>query len=443
MQDKLRKFLQVFFLVIVLPVGPVVAEDLAGLIEKDYEQHLGALFEHFHRNPELSFEEFDTAARLAQELRMAGFTVTEGVGGTGIVALLENGAGPMVMMRADMDGLPLLEKSGLPYASLVTKERSDGSKVSVMHACGHDVHITSLAGTARLMASSRDTWSGTLMLIGQPAEEQGLGSRTMMEDHLWERFGQPDFAMGFHVSAGTPVGKLEAVIGSPNSGSDSVDIIVHGIGAHGASPHQSVDPVVLGAQIVLALQTVISREKPPREAGVITVGSFHAGTRRNIIPDQARLELTVRNDNLETRHLLLDGIRRVAENMGRVAGLPEELLPEVIFIDNSTPPIVNNTELTRRMRSVWSNALGDDVFVEVKRDSMHAEDFSGFTTDPYIPSTYFGVGGTSLNDLEAVASGGAPVSPHHSPLFRIEAEESVRLGVQATVLALRELLQDR
>jgi hippurate hydrolase len=232
------------------------------------------------------------------------------------------------------------------------------------------------------------------------------------------------------------------VIGSPNSGSDSVDIIVHGVGAHGASPHKSVDPVVLGSQIVLALQTVVSREMPPREAGVITVGSFHAGTKRNIIPDQAKLELTVRNDNFETRQLLLDGIRRVAENMGRVAGLPEDKLPEVIMIKGGTPPTINHAGLTRRLMEVWGEALGEDVFYTSKRESMHAEDFSAFTTDPHIPSTYFAVGGTAPGDFEAAKAGGKPVPPHHSPIFKIEPGESIVLGIEATVLALRELLQE-
>jgi hippurate hydrolase len=311
-----------------------------------------------------------------------------------------------------------------------------------MHACGHDVHITSLVGTARLMAASRDTWSGTLMLIGQPAEELGRGARAMMEDDLWARFGQPDSALAFHVSAGTPTGRLEAVVGSPMSGSDSVDIIIHGVGSHGASPHKSVDPVVLGSQIVLALQTVISREMPPREAGVITVGTFHAGTKRNIIPDQARLELTVRNDNLETRQLLLDGIRRVAENMGRVAGLPEDRLPEVVLVRGGMPPTVNDTELTRRLKSVWHEALGEGIFFDAKRESMHAEDFSFFTTEPYIPSTYFGVGGTPMADIEAANAGGDPVAPHHSPLFRVDPQASIMMGVEATVVALREMLQE-
>lgn len=429
-------FLTAFF------IQAVVADELSEAVEEDYEQYLGALYDHFHRNPELSSLEVETAARLAEELRTAGFEVTEGIGGTGVVAILENGPGPMVMMRADMDGLPVLEKSGLPNASLATQTDWDGNVVPVMHACGHDVHITSLVGTARVMAASKSMWSGTLMLIGQPAEERVGGAKKMMADGIWDQFGQPDYALAFHVGSGIATGKLSAVVGSPMSGADTVDIIVHGIGAHGASPHRGVDPVVLGSQIVLALQTVVSRELAPREAGVITVGSFHAGTKHNIISDKAYLQLTVRNDNEESREILIEGIKRVAVNMGRVAGLPDDKLPEVIVSHESVPPTINDAQLTQRLRQVWGNAFGEDVFDDSKRKGMGAEDFAFFTTDPYIPSTYFSVGGTPQADFDAENAGGTPVPSHHSPLFKVNGEESVRLGVEATVVALRDLLQD-
>ncbi len=419
----------------------VTADELSDAVDTDYDQHLAALFDYFHRNPELSMMEVKTAARLAEELRAAGFEVTEGVGGTGIVAILKNGPGPLVMMRADMDGLPVKEKSGLPNASTVTQIDWDGNEVPVMHACGHDVHITSLVGTARIMAATRDTWTGTLMLIGQPAEERVGGAKAMMADDLWQRFGRPDYALAFHVASGVPTGKLVADVGSPMSGADTVDIIVHGIGTHGASPHRGIDPIVLGSEIVMALQTIVSRELAPREAGVITVGSFHSGTKHNIISDEAHLQLTVRNDNFETRELLLNGIKRVAENMGRVAGLPEDLLPEVIISDEGVPPTINDAQLTQHLRSVWSKDLGEDIFYEAKREGMGAEDFPFFTTDPYIPSTYFQVGGTPQAAFDAEEAGGPAVPSHHSPLFKINPAESVTLGVEATVIALRDLLQ--
>ena len=435
----MKRFTAAFGLAIGL-AAPAFADSLTDSIAEDYATHLGDLFVHFHRNPELSFQEHKTAARLAKEIREAGFEVTESVGGTGIVAILENGPGPLVMMRADMDGLPVQEKSGLEYASEAKQTDPNGNEVYVMHACGHDVHITSLVGTARQMAARRDQWSGTLMLIGQPAEERITGARMMMEDDLWERFGQPDMAMAFHVTSTIPTGRLAAATGAQYSGGDTVDNIVHGVGAHGASPHRGVDPVVLGSQIVLALQTVVSRTLPPRDAGVITVGAFHAGSKHNIISDRAHLQLTVRNDSPESRELLLDGIRRVAENMGRVAGLPEDRLPEVIVSDESVPVTFNDAELTSRLRGLWQSRFGDDVMWDQKRKGMGSEDFPFFTTEPYIPSTYFAVGGTPPEAFEVEAAGGAPVPSHHSPLFKIEPEPAVTLGVEATVIALLEVM---
>jgi amidohydrolase len=354
---------------------------------------------------------------------------------------LKNGDGPLVMMRGDMDALPVEEKSGLEYASKVTQsDPITGKEMPVMHACGHDVHITSLIGTARQMSTRMDQWSGTLMLIGQPAEERIRGAKAMMDDNLWQRFGQPDYALAFHVAAGLPAGLVNVQEGSPFAGSDSVDIIVHGVGTHGASPHAGKDPILLGSQIVVALQTLVSRELPPREPGVITVGSFHGGTKHNIISDRAHLQLTVRNTNLETRETLLKGIKRIAENMGRAAGLPEDKLPEVIYSKSSTPPTINNGPLVRRLKAVWQNKLGDDQVVSLASQGMGAEDFPYFTTEPAIPSVYFAIGGTSMADYQAAAKGGPPIASHHSPLFKIEPEPAVTRGVQATVIALMELM---
>jgi len=422
------------------PVGSQAAS-LTESVQADYDAHLGVLFDHFHRNPELSLVEHETAARMAAELREAGFKVTEGVGGTGVIAIMENGDGPMVMMRADMDGLPVEEKSGLENASRVLQEDPiTGDMVPVMHACGHDVHITSLVGTARQMAGRRGEWSGTLMLLVQPAEERVLGARMMKDDDLWGRFGQPDFALAFHVASEFEAGKINVSDGSPYAGADTVDIIIHGVGAHGASPHAGKDPIVLGSQIVLALQTLVARELPPRSPGVVTVGSFHAGTKHNIISDRAHLQLTVRNTSEETRTLLLEGIQRIAENMGRVAGLPEDKLPEVIVSDESVPPTINDAELARRLRSVWVDHLGEDQVISVGSKGMGAEDFPFFSTDPDIPSVYWAVGGTLAEDFEWAEAGGPPVPSHHSPLFKIAPEPSVTRGVESTVLALLELM---
>ena len=417
---------------------------LRAAIQADYEAHLSALFEHFHRHPELSFRETATAARLAQELRDAGVEVTEEVGGTGLVGMLRNGDGPLVLVRADMDGLPLEEDTGLPYASTATQVDITGEEVPVMHACGHDVHITSLIGTARRLVALKERWAGTVMLVGQPAEERIGGARAMLEDGLYERFGVPDFALAFHVSAGSPAGKVEVDSGLIASSSDSVDVTVRGIGAHGASPHKGKDPIYIASQIVVALQGLISRELSPLEPGVVTVGSFHAGFKHNIIPDEARLQLTVRANSEATRAKLLAGIRRIAEGVGRTAGLPEDLLPLVELSTEATPTTFNDDALAERIRATFARELGADMLYERERDGMGAEDFAYFVqTEHRVPGAYFVVGGTPQAELDAEKTGGPPVPSHHSPFFRVEPEPSITTGVQATTVAVLELLAKR
>ncbi|RMB01844.1 amidohydrolase [Eilatimonas milleporae] len=426
--------------------GAVAVDDLRAVIAKDYDDHLEALFKHFHANPELSLQEHKTAARLAAELRDAGFEVTEGIGQTGLVAIMENGPGPRVMMRADMDGLPVLEKSGLDYASTAMQTDPNGIEVPVMHACGHDVHITALVGTARRMAAMRDTWSGTLMLIGQPAEERFGGARIMREDRLYERFGKPDYGLAFHVNSLMEAGKIWAADEAAYAGVDSVNITVHGLGAHGAAPHAGKDPIVLGAQIVTTLQTLISRELSPRVPGVVTVGSFHGGTKHNIIPDEAKLQITVRSDDSETRETLLSGIRRIAENLGRASGLPDDMLPTVEVLETETyPPTRNDPSLARRLKAAWRDSMGAEAFADYKPKTMGAEDFPFLVTDletyePIIPSVYFAVGGTPAADFERAEAGGPPIPSHHSPLFKIVPQPSVVSGVEATVVALMDLM---
>jgi hippurate hydrolase len=419
----------------------LATNDLSLTIQQDYKSYLSPLFKHFHANPELSTVENKTAERMAKELQAAGFDVTTGVGGTGVVAMMKNGAGPLVSMRADMDGLPVEEKSGLDYASKAKQiDPITGNEVPVMHACGHDVHITSLVGTARRMQAMKDQWSGTLMLIVQPAEERVIGAKAMMDDNLYKRFGTPDFGLAFHVSSGIEAGKIGVTDGSPYAGADTVDITIHGVGAHGASPHAGKDPIVLGAQIVMALQTLVARELPPRDPGVVTVGSFHSGTKHNIISDKAVLQLTVRNTSLETRKTLLDGIKRIAENMGRVAGLPDDKLPEVVVSNESVPPTINDAPLAQRLRAVWVEKMGKEILTEKPNKGMGAEDYPFFTTEPYIPSVYFGIGGTPEADFIEAEKGGKPVPSHHSPLFKVTPKPAVTSGVEATVLALLELM---
>ncbi|MBO6506634.1 MAG: amidohydrolase [Kordiimonadaceae bacterium] len=418
----------------------VSADDLTDAINADYG-YLDSLFKHFHANPELSFMETKTSERLTAELEALGYTVTPGVGGTGVVAILENGDGPRVLVRADMDGLPVKEDTNLSYQSEAIQADRAGIERPVMHACGHDMHVTSLIGTARRLAAMRDQWSGTLMLIGQPAEEIISGARAMIEDNLYERFGRPDYALALHVAARAPAGKVIYGSGLTYSSSDSVDIRVYGTGTHGASPHLGNDPVVLASQIVTALQTLVSREISPLEPGVVTVGSFHAGSKHNIISDHADLQLTVRANSTETRDKLLAGIKRIAENMGRVAGLPEDKLPKVVLSVETTPVTYNDEALTARLDPVFRSNFGEDGILPAIQTGMGAEDFPYFTNvKPNVPGFYFAIGGTPQADLDAEAAGGPRVAGHHSPFFKIAPEPSIKAGVRAMTLAVLELM---
>jgi len=425
--------LSIYFLLLAAPV--VADDDLRTSVEADYDSNLEALFVHFHQNPELSNFEFETAKRLGNELSALGFEVTEGVGGTGIVAVMENGPGPVVMIRADMDGLPVKEDSGLDYGSKAVQEGAGGKEQPVMHACGHDVHITALVGTARQMAERRDDWSGTLVLIGQPAEETISGARAMLQDGLYERFPKPEYALAFHVSAGVEAGKVEIPLESVASSSDGVEIVVHGVGTHGAHPHKGVDPVLVASQIVVTLQSVVSRTIAPREAGVITVGSIHGGSKNNIIGDRVVLELTVRSDKPEIREQLLDGIDRVAEGVARSLGVPENLLPEVHrSLIESTPPTINDSETAARLLGAVRSQMGEEFVIETERQGMGAEDFAYFVQPELgVKGVYFDVGGTAPGDLDS-----APA--HHSPFFKIEPGPSIRSGVEATVISAMELM---
>tara|TARA_A100001391_G_scaffold66729_3_gene42440 strand:- start:23591 stop:24895 length:1305 start_codon:yes stop_codon:yes gene_type:complete len=422
---------------------PALAQDaeMAAAIEADWDGHLAALFEHFHRNPELSFMEVQTAARMAEELRAAGADVTENVGGTGVVGMLRNGDGPLVMLRADMDGLPLKEDSGLAYASTVTQVDADGIEYPVMHACGHDSHITALVGIARYLAAHTDKWSGTVMLVVQPAEERLGGARAMLDDGLYERFGKPDYALGFHSAAGAPVGTINVPDTNNlfSSSSDAVDIVVHGVGAHGAYPHAGRDPVYIGAEIVTGLQSIVSREVAPLQPSVITVGMFNAGTKRNIIPDRADLQLTVRSNDPAVRTQLLESIERVTVNTARAHGISEDMLPEVTH-QYGTPPGINNDALARRLDAALRGAFGEETVVVTKQTGMGAEDFAYFITeDTGVPGYFFSIGSTPLEDIAAAADGGPPVPSHHSPFFRIDGEATVTLGAEALITAVMDL----
>ena len=430
-----------FVLATALVSTPALAnmEEISAAVEADYDSYLAPLFEHFHRNPELSFLENKTAARMAQELRDAGLEVTENVGGTGVVGMVRNGEGPLILLRADMDGLPVQEKSGLDYASVAMQVGQDGKEYPVMHACGHDVHITSMVGTARQLMAMKDKWSGTLMFIVQPAEERVGGAKAMLADGLYERFGKPDYALAFHVASPLPTGKVSAAERIQYSSSDSVDITVPGIGAHGASPHRGRDPVYIASQIVTALQSVVARELSPLDPGVITVGSFHAGSKHNIISDQAKLQLTVRSNDEDVRAQLLAAIERIAVNVGKAHGLSDDM-PVVVERIEGTPVTYNDPTLSRRLNAVMRRELGEDAVLDFEQKGMGAEDFAYFVAeDMGVPGYYFAVGGTPPEAFEAEEAGGPAVPSHHSPLFKIAPRESVTLGTRAMIAAVLDL----
>lgn len=413
----------------------VFASPLQDGVEADYP-YLDALFKYFHANPELSFQEFNTSDRLARELEDLGFDVTRNIGKTGLVGTMKNGDGPALLIRADMDGLPVQEKTGLEYASTVSQVNLEGIEMPVMHACGHDMHIATIIGVARRMVEMKDRWRGTLLLLGQPAEEVLGGAKTMVRDDLYERVGRPDYALALHVIAKYPAGKIAFSDGLMYSSADTVRIIVHGIATHGAAPHMGRDPVLIGSQIVVALQSIVTREVSPIEPALITVGAFRSGTAPNVISDRAQLDITVRANTEDTRAQLLKSIERVAIQTARVAGVPEDSLPEVIINADGAPTTTNDASLAKRVRAAMQTGMGSEAFVEWYQSDMGAEDFPYLVNvEPLIPSVYFEVGGTPP---EIVSSGSWP--EHHSPLFKIDPETSIKAGVEAMTLAALDLL---
>jgi len=415
------------------------APDLTADIGGDYP-YLKALYTHLHSNPEISLQEEKTSTRMAEELKSIGYSVTTGVGGYGVVGVLKNGTGPTVLIRTDTDGLPVLEKTGVPHASTVTTVDDNGKTVPVMHACGHDVHMTSFIGTARRLAAMQDTWQGTLVMIAQPAEERVLGAKAMIDDGLFERFPRPDYNIALHVSPALAAGEIGLVAGFSLANVDSVDIAIKGISGHGAYPHTTKDPVVLGAQIVMALQTLVSRETSPLEAAVVTVGSFHAGTKHNIISDSAHLQLTVRSYKDDVRKNLLKGIKRIAHAQGVSLGLPENLLP-VVTVGESTPATYNDPTLTKRIHDTLAGVFGKDK-VHMQSPVMGAEDFAHYgRVEPKIPSLIFRLGTVSAANITAAEAGTLRLPSLHSSYYAPDLEPSIKAGVTAMTNAVLELLK--
>ncbi|ENY81274.1 MULTISPECIES: amidohydrolase [unclassified Sphingopyxis] len=417
---------------------PAAAQSLGDQVQQQMPS-LMTIYKDLHANPELSFMEVRSAGILAAEARKLGFDVTEKVGGTGVVAVMKNGPGPVVLVRADMDGLPVTEQTGLPGASKVRVTTKEGVETGVMHACGHDTHMTSWIGTARLMAANKDKWSGTLVMIGQPAEERGAGARMMLEDGLYTRFPKPQYALAFHDAAQFPAGAIGYTPGYALANVDSVDILVKGVGGHGAYPQATKDPIVLASRIVTALQTLVSREISPLDSAVVTVGSFHAGAKHNIIPDEARLQLTVRSYTDEVRNHLLDGIARVAKGEAIAAGLPDDKLPVVsVEKDEFTPSTFNTPDFTEDMAAFLTTRFGDKRVIKMP-PVMGGEDFGRFSRDDKdIKSLIIWVGGVPQAELDAAKKEGRTLPSLHSPFWAPDAPAVISTATEAlTSMAMK------
>lgn len=417
---------------------PAAAQTLGGEVQKQMPS-LMAIYKDLHANPELSFMEVRSAGILAAEARKLGFEVTEKVGGTGVVAVMKNGPGPVVLVRADMDGLPVTEQTGLPGASKVRVTTKEGVETGVMHACGHDTHMTAWIGVARLMAANKAKWTGTLVMIGQPAEERGAGARMMLADGLYTRFPKPEYVLAFHDAAQFPAGKIGYTPGYALANVDSVDISVKGVGGHGAYPQTTKDPIVLASRIVGALQALVSREISPLDSAVVTVGSFHAGAKHNIISDEAKLQLTVRSYSDEVRDHLLDGIARIAKGEAIAAGMPDDKMPVVtVQKDEYTPATFNTPEFTEEMAAFLKTNFGNDRVVQMP-PVMGGEDFSRFgREDKSIKSLIVWVGGVPQAEYDAAKKEGRILPSLHSPFWAPDAPAVISTATEAlTAMTMR------
>lgn len=419
--------------------SPLVANDLREAVAADMPD-LMALYRDLHEHPELSFQEVETAKKLATRLKAMGFEVTEGVGKTGVVGVMRNGAGPVVMLRADMDGLPVVEQTGLPFASKAQGTPESGVTTGIMHACGHDTHMASWIGAARVLAERKSEWSGTVVMIGQPAEELGLGALAMLEDGLYTRFPKPDYVLAFHDAAQYPAGQIAYTSGFALANVDSVDITVKGVGGHGAYPHTAKDPVVLASSIVMKLQTLVSREKNPLEPAVVTVGSFHAGAKHNIISDEAKLQLTVRSYSDESRKQLLDGISRIARGEAIAAGMTDAQMPVVTIEDPYTPATYNTPDFTKRVAGILTERFGAERVKEVP-PVMGGEDFSQFhRADREVETLIFWVGGVPQDQIAKAEAGDIELPSLHSPFWAPDAEKVISTATEALAGAALELM---
>ncbi len=445
---KIRSF--PIFLLTILPALSLFGQPTPqSLADVELPSLLG-IYKDIHTHPELSAHEERTAALVAKELRAAGCQVTEHLGkyeksdlkGYGVVGVMKNGDGPTVLVRTDMDALPVEEETGLPYASKVVAKNDEGKDVHVMHACGHDVHVAAFIGTARALGKLKGQWHGTIVFVAQPAEEIGSGARALLKDGLYDRFGKPNFALGFHDKADLQTGHIGVTEGYTSANVDSVDVTVRGVGGHGGYPHKTKDPIVLAAEIINAWQTIASRENNPLDPIVITVGSIHGGTKHNIIPDEVKMQVTVRTYKSKVRERVLADIDRIAKGCAAAAGIPPDLAPIVsVSKDFVTPATYNNPELTKRLIAVWKKSLGDEN-VEIVDPTMGGEDFSEYSLpDHSIPAVDFHFGAVDPAKIAEYKQAGKELPTLHSSKFAPVPEPTIRLGIVAMTAAVLELMK--
>ena len=400
------------------------------------------LYKDLHQNPELSYKEFETAKKLSILLGDLGYEVTEGVGGNGVVASLKNGLGKTVLIRADMDGLPVKEKTGASYASKKKSTNQVGQEVFTMHACGHDIHMTVLLGTAEYLIQNKEKWSGHLILVLQPAEEVSGGARNMIKDGLFKKWPRPDFNLALHVSADIQAGKIGYLPGWAMANVDSVDILIRGIGGHGAYPHKTIDPIVLSAQIITNLQTIVSREISPIEPAVITVGSIHGGTKHNVIPNEVKLQLTLRSYTDEVRNKTINSIKRISRSLAEAAGVPKELYPIVSLKDEYTPAVFNNPALVDKLQASFEKSIGIENIIKTS-PVMGGEDFGMYgREEPIIPTALFWLGAVNKSVYEKAKKDNITLPSLHSDLFLPDAKPTINTGVLAMTNAAIDLFNE-
>lgn len=420
---------------------PALHEVVTQKIAADYPALL-AFYTDLHLHPELSLMEEKTSAKIAASLRASGFEVTENFGGYGVVGVMKNGPGPVLLIRTDMDALPVLEETGLPYASKVRVTDLAGHEVPVMHACGHDLHMTVFTGTARMLASIRDQWSGTLVMVGQPAEERVIGARAMLSAGLYRKFPTPNFALALHDESEVPAGSVATIEGFNYANVDTVTVVVHGLGSHGAKPYLGKDPIVLAARIVTALQTIVSRELRATDPAVVTVGSIHGGTKPNIIPTEVKLELTLRSYSDATRAHLVNAVRRICRGEAIATGMPDELMPEVtVNAAEGAASVYNDPVLTRRVRAAMIAWLGEKR-VETFQPAMVSEDFSEFgRTVEHVPICDIRLGASAPAAIAESERTGTPLPSLHSGKFAPVPEPAIKTGVAAMTAVALDLLK--